>query len=136
MEFKDKLKERRRLLGFSQTELAKKAGITGRTVQNYELGARTPQNLDIVSKLAVALDTTTEYLLGNEGMLVINAKERGGARSAREINALVNEISGLFAGGELPEEEKDGIMATLNQAYWIAKEKNKKYTPNKYKEKS
>lgn len=135
MEFKDKLKERRRLLGLSQTELAKKTGVTGRTIQNYELGARTPQNLDIVNKLAVALDTTTQYLLGNDGMLVVNARECGGARSAKEIEALVSEISGLFAGGEIPEEEKDGIMATLNQAYWIAKEKNKKYTPNKYKDK-
>ncbi len=135
MEFKDKLKERRRLLGISQAELAKKAGITGRTIQNYELGVRTPQNLDIVNKLAVALDTTTQYLLENDDMLVVKAKEAGDVRSAREIKSIVNEISGLFAGGEISEEEKDGIMATLNQAYWIAKEKNKKYTPNKYKTK-
>lgn len=133
MEFKDRLKERRHILGLSQEELAKKAGVTGRTVQNYELGTRAPQNIDIVGKLATALDTTVEYLLGSEGMFVVSARERGGARSARDINALVSEISGLFAGGEIAEEEKDGIMAALNQAYWIAKEKNKKYTPNKYK---
>ena len=133
MEFKDRLKERRRILGLSQEELAKKAGITGRTVQNYELGTRAPQNIDIAGKLATALDTTVEYLLGSDGLLVVEARERGGYRSARDINALVSELTGLFAGGEIAEDEKDGIMAALNQAYWISKEKNKKYAPNKYK---
>ena len=116
----------------SQDELAKKAGVTGRTIQNYELGTRNPQHIDIVQKLANALSTTVEHLLGNEGMYVLGAYEKGGTRTARDINALVSEISGLFAGGEIDEDEKDGIMAALNQAYWMAKEKNKKYTPKKY----
>ncbi|MBR2474703.1 MAG: helix-turn-helix transcriptional regulator [Clostridia bacterium] len=133
MEFKDRLKARRHMLGISQEELAKKSGVTGRTIQNYELGTRKPQNIETAQKLALALDTTVEYLLGNDGLLVAEAYERGGARSARDINALVSEISGLFAGGEIAEDEKDGIMAALNQAYWMAKEKNKKYTPSKYK---
>jgi len=133
MEFKDRLKARRHMLGISQEELAKKSGVTGRTIQNYELGTRKPQNIETAQKLALALDTTVEYLLGNDGLLVTEAYERGGARSARDINALVSEISGLFAGGEIAEDEKDGIMAALNQAYWMAKEKNKKYTPSKYK---
>ena len=133
MEFKDRLKARRHILGISQEELAKKSGVTGRTIQNYELGTRKPQNIETAQKLALALDTTVEYLLGNDGLLVTEAYERGGARSARDINALVSEISGLFAGGEIAEDEKDGIMAALNLAYWMAKEKNKKYTPSKYK---
>ncbi len=49
------------------------------------------------------------------------------------MDALVNEVIGLFAGGEIDEEEKDGIMAALNEAYWIAKRKNQKYTPKKYR---
>ncbi len=133
MDFKSRLKERRRILRLSQRELAQKAGVTDRTVQNYELGTRLPQNIDIVSKLALALDTTVEYLLGSEGMYVLDGGMRGGARAARDIHALVSEISGLFAGGEIDEAEKDGIMAALNEAYWLSKEKNRKYTPNKFK---
>lgn len=132
MEFKDRLKERRQFLKMSQEELARKAGITSRTVQNYELGNRNPQHIDIVQKLATALDTSVEHLLGNEGMYVLGAYEKGGVKTASDIQLLVSEISGLFAGGEIDEEEKDGIMAALNQAYWLAKEKNKKYTPSKY----
>ena len=43
------------------------------------------------------------------------------------MEELVSEISGLFAGGELDEEEKDAVMAALTRAYWDAKEDNKKY---------
>jgi hypothetical protein len=35
--------------------------------------------------------------------------------------------------GELDEDEKDGIMEALNEAYWVAKRKNSRFTPNKYK---
>ncbi len=133
MEFKDRLKERRHILGLSQEELAKKAGVTGRTVQNYELGTRAPQNIEIVQKLATALETSVEYLLGNDGMLVVEANEKGGSRAARDVHTLVSELAGLFAGGEIDEAEKDGIMAALNQAYWLSKEKNQKYTPKKHR---
>ena len=39
----------------------------------------------------------------------------------------------LFAGGTLSEDALDGAMKALNDAYWRAKEKNKKYTPKKYR---
>lgn len=42
-------------------------------------------------------------------------------------------MTGLFAGGTLSEEALEGAMKALNDAYWIAKEKNKKYTPKKYR---
>ena len=42
-------------------------------------------------------------------------------------------MTGLFAGGELSEESMDGAIKALNDAYWIAKEKNRKYTPKKYR---
>ena len=38
MVFKDRLKEKRVEAGLTQAELAKKANVTARTIQNYELG--------------------------------------------------------------------------------------------------
>ena len=47
---------------------------------------------------------------------------------------LVAGVSALFAGGELSENDKDAVMRALQDAYWMAKERNKeKYTPKKYK---
>ena len=127
MAFKDNLRARREELCVTRTELAKATGITARTLCNYESGARRPSNMEIVQKIADALDTTTEYLLGSAGTLVVQAHERGGAKAARDIDALVSEVTGMFAGGELSDDAMDGAMRALSEAYWIAKEKNKKY---------
>ena len=133
MVFKDRLKEKRKEAQLTQVELAEKAGVTARTIQNYELGNRKPSNMEIIQRIADALHTTTEYLLGSSGAYVIDAHEKGGAKAARDIEELVGEVTGLFAGGELSEESLEGAMKALNDAYWIAKEKNKKYTPKKYR---
>lgn len=132
MVFKDRLKEKRLEAGLTQVELAGKAGVTTRTIQNYELGNRKPANMEVIQRIADALNTTTEYLLGSSGAYVVEAQERGGAKAARDIEELVSEVTGLFAGGELSEEAIEGAMKALNDAYWMAKEKNRKYTPKKY----
>ena len=133
MIFKERLKEKRGEANLTQAKLAKIAGVSTRTIQNYELGSRKPYQIEVVQKIADALNTTTEYLLGSSGNIVAEAHEKGGAKAARDIDELVSEVTGMFAGGSLSEEALEGAMKALNDAYWIAKEKNKKYTPKKYR---
>lgn len=133
MIFKERLKEKRGEANLTQAKLAKIAGVSTRTIQNYELGSRKPYQIEVVQKIADALNTTTEYLLGSSGIIVAEAHEKGGAKAARDIDELVSEVTGMFAGGSLSEEALEGAMKALNDAYWIAKEKNKKYTPKKYR---
>lgn len=135
MVFKDRLKEKRVEAGLTQVQLADKAGVTARTIQNYELGNHKPSNMEVIQKIADALNTTTEYLLGSSGTYVVEAHEKGGSKAARDIEQLVSEVTGLFAGGELSEESLEGAMKALNDAYWIAKEKNRKFAPKKYRSK-
>lgn len=127
MAFAENLKEKRAQSGLTQAELAMKAGVTARTIQNYELGTRKPGNMVIVQRIADALGTTTEQLLSSGETLVVAAHERGGVRAAKDINELVSEVTGMFAGGKLSDDALDGAMRALNEAYWIAKDKNKKY---------
>lgn len=131
MVFKERLKQKRVEAGMTQVQLAQGAGVTARTIQNYELGTRKPSNMEVVQKIADVLHTTTEYLLGSSGTYVVEAHEKGGAQSAKDIEQLVSEVTGLFAGGELSEESLEGAMKALNDAYWIAKEKNRKYAAKK-----
>lgn len=64
---------------------------------------------------------------------MLSKPPKGAERRRRaDVDALVSEVIGLFAGGEIDEDEKDGIMAALNEAYWVAKRKNRKYAPKKY----
>ena len=132
MGFKERLKEKRSDARLTQTELAKKVGVSDRTIQNYELGTRRPQNMEVAQKLAEALNTSVDSLLGTSGILVVQAQEKGGAKAARDIDVMVSDVTAAFAGGRLDDEALDGAMQALTKAYWIAKEKNKKYTPKKY----
>ena len=134
MVFKEKLKEKRIEAGLTQAELAKRAGTTARTIQNYELGKSKPSNMEVAQRIADVLSTTTEYLLGSSGTYVVEAHEKGGAKAARDLDQLVTEVTGMFAGGHLSEDALEGAMKALNDAYWIAKEKNKKYGRRKSKE--
>ncbi len=135
MGFKERLKEKRAEAGLLQSELAAKAGVTTRTIQNYETGNRRPQQVEVVHRLAEALNTTPDFLMGTEGQYVMEAQKKGGSVAARDIESLISEVSGLFAGGTLDDDALDGAMRALNEAYWIAKENNKKYTPKKYRQK-
>ena len=89
------------------------------------------------------MNITADYDLGypssielEDGSLltVFYAHEKGGAKAARDLDQLVTEVTGMFAGGHLSEDALEGAMKALNDAYWIAKEKNKKYGRRKSKE--
>ena len=84
-------------------------------------------------KAAKALNITTDELLGNADMLVAQAAEKYGARGAKQAQQLTDELTGLFTGGDLAEEDMELMMKAIQDAYWIAKEKNKKFTPKKYR---
>lgn len=133
MSFKERLKEQRLSAGLTQVDLAERAKVTSRTIQNYELGTRAPKNIEIVQRLATALGCPVEQLLESREMYVVEAQQKGGVKAARDIEELVQEVTGLFAGGQLDEESLEGAMRALNDAYWLAKEKNKKYAPKRYR---
>ncbi|MDQ1316657.1 MAG: hypothetical protein QG588_305 [Candidatus Poribacteria bacterium] len=60
----ERIKNRRIELGISQTQLAKKASLTSASISQFESGSRKP-SFDVISKLALALEVNTDYLLGN-----------------------------------------------------------------------
>ena len=133
MDFKVKLKELREQRGLTQNKLGELCGITGRSIQNYELGIRTPKNMMTVRKLAEALGVSADQLLGDDGMMIVEATEKYGARGAKQAKELLSEVTGLFAGGEMSEVDMDEMMRAIQDAYWDAKDKNKKYTPKKFR---
>ena len=132
MKFNERLKALREERGLTQVQLSEKSGITARMIQNYERGSHRPR-FECAGKLADALGVPVTELLGQSGMLVAEAAEKGGAKSAREMSRLVDEVVGMFAGGELPQEDKDAYMAAISKAYFESNEENKKYTPKKYR---
>ena len=67
--FSIRLKELRISKGFTHSELGKKVGVSQNTFTNWENGSREP-NFKTLRKLANVLETTIDYLLGEEEMTV------------------------------------------------------------------
>ena len=132
MKFNERLKKLREEKGLTQVQLSELTGISTRMIQKYESANARPR-LDAAEKIAKALNVTADQLLGNADMLVAQATEKYGSRGAKQAQQLTEEVTGLFAGGDMAEEDMDIMMQAIQQAYWIAKEKNRKYTPKKYR---
>ncbi len=61
--FTKRLREARKLRGWSQEELAAKADMPATTIGHFEGGTRKP-SFESLRRLAIALEITTDYLLG------------------------------------------------------------------------
>lgn len=133
MKFSERLKLKRQEVGITQEQLAKATGMTTRSIQNYEMGARRPRTDAIIEKLAAALGCTYDELMGIGDTYIMDAQGKGGTKAARDMEDIVGEVVGLFAGGSMDEESMDGVYRALSEAYWEAKDRNKKYTPKKYR---
>ncbi len=129
MAFMERVKQERLSKGLTQSQFAKAVGVSERTIQNWETGKKKPTSLATVESIVTVLEVSVAELFSNSELAVLSAHERGGSRAARDINELVSEVSGLFAGGELSEEDQDAAIQALNDAYWKAKKANKKYAP-------
>ena len=133
MTFGEKVRKHRKELGMTQAELAKKAGVGLKTITNYENGSTYPRNRDNYKALAAILGVEADYLHNENDDFIDEARSRYGYHGKKQAEELVAEIGGLFAGGELSESEKDGVMRALQEVYWKCKEENvEKYTPKKY----
>lgn len=133
MNFATKLKDLRTEKNLTQEELAKKSGISIKSISRYELGETIPRSEKYYKKLANALDVDIDYFLSQETNFLLNARKEFGYKGAKDAEEIVNGMIGLMAGGELPEEDKATILNAMQEAFYMAKMENKKYTPKKYR---
>ena len=132
MKFGEKIKEARTAIGMTQQDFARALGVSLRTVTGYETGDRHPKKRELYAKMAEILQVDINYLLTEDETFLREATDSYGKRGQQQAKALLSEIGGLFAGGDLAEEDMDEMMQAIQEAYWIAKKKNRKYTPKKY----
>ena len=88
------IKNRRKQLSITQTELAKQSSLTPAAISQFESGTRKP-SFDTLSNLADALKVTTDYLLGKR-------------RESYDDLLADPKVSMMFKGMmELPEKDKE-----------------------------
>ena len=112
MSFGEKVKNLRIQNGLTQKELAKAIGVSTRSLINYETGRCYPRQASVVAKLSDKLGVTADYLLSDEPAMQVPGGE------PRNADDLVQELTALFAGGRLSEEDRDAAMQAIQRAYW------------------
>lgn len=132
MKFGEKVRKLRVKKKMTQQQLADVLGVSLRTVTNYETGDRYPKKREMYAKIAEILEADINYLLTEDEEFLVNASAMYGTRGARQAEELLLCVDGLFSGGEMAEEDMDEMMHAIQEAYWRAKKKNKKYSPKKY----
>lgn len=123
--FGSKVRDLRIRNNLTQKELAAQLGVSTRSLINYETGRCYPRQASVVARLAELLHVSADYLL-SDGEESVASHETQDARAA---DRLVKELSAMFAGGRLSEEDRDAAMEAIQQAYWDGRRnsREKKY---------
>lgn len=133
MTFGEKLRKYRTEKGLTQAELAKVAGLGLKTITNYESGATYPKNREVYKTLANILGVDADHLHNENDDFMSDVTAQYGSRGAKQAKELLEEVTGLFAGGEMADEDMREMVDAIQEAYLIAKKNNKKFTPKKYR---
>lgn len=133
MKFAEKIRQLRNKKNLTQREAAAYCGVSMRTYISYEQEGRYPRKREIYEKMAELYGVDKNYLLTEDEEFITEASEQYGNHGKRQAEALVSELAGLFAGGELSDSDRDAVMIALQKAYFECKEDNTKYTPKKYR---
>ena len=131
MTFGEKVRSARIAIGITQKELSDRSGISLRTIQNYESGERLPKQKEYYAFLAQALGISEKELHNQDDSFHIPPREQKGMPG--NVRKLLDQIIGLYSGGTLCEEDMDAMMRAIQDAYWVAKENNRKFIPKKYR---
>lgn len=132
MKLGDKIKNLRTEHNMTQPDLAKELDVTVRTIAYYENNERQPKKTLIV-KLCKLFNVNIDYLLTDDESFLVDAEDEYGYRGKKKAEEFIRDSNTLFAGGELNDEDRDKVFKAITEIYWKSKEKNKKYTPKKYR---
>ena len=136
MKFNEKVKKLRKDMKLSQSELAKKIGVSGRSVASYEAGTSYPRYKKTYDALAAALGVDVNYLRTEDEEFLEDVVQHIGTRGQRQAEAILNEARQLFAGGELSDDDQLAFLMEMQQLFIDSKQRAKKYTPRKYLQES
>ena len=130
----EKFKAERKKRNLTQQQTAEGLGLTRKMITLYESGQSYPRSEKAYKKIADFFEVDLNYLMGRDEAFVVRATEQYGSRGKKQAQDLIDDMSGLFAGGTLTSQDEDALMKALQDIYWEAKARNiEKYTPKKYK---
>lgn len=139
----EKIRERRMHLGLTQTELANKIGVTLRTITKYEKQGVMPRGRNL-RELAKVLGVSEVYLANEEiedetygleeAPYIDSVRAAYGAKGANDMQNLLLQTQAMFAGGDIPQADKDKFFQAVMEAYVATKEDaSERFTNKRHK---
>ena len=139
----DKIRAARTHLGFTQSDLADKIGVTLRTITKYEKQGVMPRGGNL-QRLAEVLGVSTTYLVNDEitdptygleeAPYIESARAAFGKKGATDVEQLLTQTRAMFAGGDVPQADKDKFFQAVMEAYVATKEDaRERFTNKRYK---
>lgn len=139
----EKIRDRRITLNMTQKDLADQVGTTVRTISSYEAAGSKPRGLNL-RKLCTVLNVSEAYLLNDEiedetygleeAPYIESARTAFGKKGAADVEQLLTQTRAMFAGGDVPEEDKELFFQAVTEAYFANKQRaSEKFTRKDYK---
>lgn len=127
MLFGDRLRKLREEKGMTQAELGELIGVSDRVLGYYESNDRFPKKPELLQKLSEIFKVSLDYLIGSDGSFMKDAESEYGYVGKKQAKEVLGDVQALFAGGELPEEDKEEFFRLVTEMYFESKKINKKY---------
>ena len=134
MNFAEKVKELRKRFKMTQEQLASELGVSKRSVKAYENG--TLPRKAMLGKLSAVFNISPEVLTNDTLDLpaeedlsesyVEEMREKHGERAAANLQHLYKQTAIFFAGGSIPQEDKDRFFEAIASAYEKTRETKEK----------
>ena len=131
----EKIRESRTHLGLTQTELADKIGVTLRTITKYEKQGVMPRGVNLQRLAELSNDEIVDPNYGlEEAPYIESARAAYGRKGATDVEQLLTQTRALFAGGDVPEQDKELFFQAVTEAYFANKQRaSEKFTRKDYK---
>lgn len=133
----ERIKQQREIKELNQKQLADMLGVSPSTIGMYEQNRRSPDK-DMLLKLAEIFNVSVDYLLGTTKIKTPSPESGHKYKDVNDIlskakEQLIHHEGLMFNGEPATQEAIQSILDAMEMGMALAKEKNKKYTANKFK---
>ena len=124
MYFYDKLKDMRKLKGFTIRELADRSGVSAAYISQLENGNRGIPSPEVLMKLSEGLNTSYSELMDIAGYLESSPTEQQFQSNPVNLRRFLRENELMFDGFVLTSEDKEWIERMLTVLFWKDRQTN------------
>ncbi|MDF2651648.1 helix-turn-helix domain-containing protein [Paenibacillus sp. V4I7] len=124
MYFYDKLKDMRKLKGFTIRELADRSGVSAAYISQLENGNRGIPSPEVLMKLSEGLNTSYSELMDIAGYLESSPSEQQFQSNPVNLRRFLRENELMFDGFVLTTEDKEWVERMLTVLFWKDRQMN------------